>query len=107
EKCCPQRDLGAQVKRVTRRSVDGLAQPASRPADGIDDLPTQIGSLGRNDQLLGYPLGPHKHCAHALLAAQPRAQPRPPRRPPNPPATAPPTARAPGRPRGRTAAAML
>ena len=35
EKPCPQRDLGRQVKRVTRRRVDGLTQPvlpASRVA---------------------------------------------------------------------------
>ena len=46
EKPCPQRDLGGQVKRVTRRGADGLIQPVRRPAAGINDLPTEVGPLG-------------------------------------------------------------
>ena len=69
EKCCPQRDLGAQVKRVTHRGVDGLTQPGRRPAGGINDVPTKVDPLGRHHQLLGYPVGRHKQGAQALLAA--------------------------------------
>ena len=36
EKPCPQRDLGGQVKTVTRHRPDGLTQPVGRPALGID-----------------------------------------------------------------------
>ena len=53
EKPCPQRDLGGQVKRVTRRGADGLTQPVCRPAAGINDLPAEVGPLGRHHQLLG------------------------------------------------------
>ncbi len=68
EKPCPQRDLGRQVKRVTRRGVDGLTQPARRPAGGINDVPTEIGPLGGHHQLLGYPLGRGKQRAQAFVA---------------------------------------
>ena len=69
EKCCPQRDLGGQIKTVTRRLLDGLLQPARRPAAGINNIPTEVGPLGRNDQLPGYALGRRKQGAQALLAA--------------------------------------
>ena len=51
EKCCPQRDLGCQVKRVTRSFLDGLTQLACRPIGGIDDIPTEVGPLGRHHHL--------------------------------------------------------
>ena len=69
EKPCPQRDLGRQVKTVTRRLLDGLTQPARRPAGGINDLPAEVGPLSRHHQLLGYPLGRRKQRAQALMAA--------------------------------------
>ena len=69
EKPCPQRNLGCQVKTVTRRFLDGLLQPACRPAGGINDLPAQVGPLGGHHQLLGDPLGGDKQRAQALMAA--------------------------------------
>ena len=69
EKPCPQRDLGRQVKTVTRHRADGLTQPACRPSGGINDLPAEVGPLGGHHQLLGYPLGRREQRAQALMAA--------------------------------------
>ena len=55
EKRCPQRNLVGQIKRVTRRGVDGLTQPAVRPSGGIDDLPTEIDLLGATTSCWGIP----------------------------------------------------
>ena len=86
EKPCPQRDLGRQIKRLTHHRVDGLLQPAFRPAGGIDDLPTEVGPLDRHDHLLRDPVGRREQRAQALMTAhhigQRRAQaPRHPARP--------------------------
>ena len=69
EKPCPQRDLSRQIKTVTRHRADGLPQPVRRPAAGINDLPAELGPLGRHHQLLGNPLGRREHRAQALMAA--------------------------------------
>ena len=69
EKPCPQRDLGRQIKRVTRRRADVLTQPAFRPAGGINDLPTKLGPLNRGNHLLGCSLGRHEQRAQAFMAA--------------------------------------
>ena len=69
EKRCPQRDLGGQVKRGTRGGVDGLTPPAFRPLAGIDDLPTEVGSLGGHHQLLRDPVGRGEQCAQAFVPA--------------------------------------
>ena len=69
EKPCPQRDLGGQVKRVTRRRADGLTQPACRPAAGINDLPAEVGPLGGHHHLLRDPVGRREQRAQALMAA--------------------------------------
>ena len=39
---------------MTRRVLDGLTQPVRRPAGGINDLPAEIGPLGRH-----HPAGRH------------------------------------------------
>ena len=67
EKPCPQRDLGRQIKRVTRRLLDGLSQPACRPSAGINDIPAEVGLFGRNDQLLRYALGCRDERTQALM----------------------------------------
>ena len=69
EKPCPQRDLGRQVKRVTRRRLDSLTQPAFRPAAGINDIPTHIDPLNGHHQLPGNPLGRDKQRPQTLMAA--------------------------------------
>ena len=69
EKCCPQRNLGRQVKTVTRHRADGLTQPAFRPAGGINNSPAEVGPLSRYHQLPRYPLGRRKQCAQTLVAA--------------------------------------
>ena len=74
EKPCPQGDLGCQIERVTRRGVDGLIQPARRPAGGIDDVPAEVGPLGRHHQLPRYSLDRGEQRAQALLAAHHIAQ---------------------------------
>ena len=64
-----QRNLVCQVKRVARRRLNGLTQPGRRPAAGINNIPTEIGPLGRHHQLLRYPPGRPKQRAQALMAA--------------------------------------
>ncbi len=68
EKPCPQRNLGGQIERVTHRRVDGLLQPGFRPAGGIDDLPTEVGLLDRDNHLFGYPVDRREEGAQGLLA---------------------------------------
>ncbi|GAA4294985.1 hypothetical protein GCM10023161_45100 [Mycobacterium paraffinicum] len=68
EKPCPQRYLGCQVKRVSRRLLDGLNQPARRPSGGLDDLPAHVGPLDGHDPLLGYAVRCGDQRAQALMA---------------------------------------
>ncbi len=69
EKPCLHRDLGRQVKRVPRRCLDGLTQPAFRPAGGINDGPAEFGLLGGHHQLPGYPLDRGEQRPQAFVAA--------------------------------------
>ena len=81
EKPCPQRDLGGQIKRVTRRGVDGLIQPACRPAGGIDDLPAEVGPLDRAPPPAGVsPRPPQTACAGSHGGPPHRPAPHPTRR---------------------------
>ncbi|OBJ28875.1 hypothetical protein A5621_25035 [Mycobacterium colombiense] len=69
EKCCPQRNLNGQVETAARRRPDGFIEPGGRPAVGVDNIPTEVGLLGGNDQLLGDSLGRHEQRAQALMTA--------------------------------------
>ena len=68
EKPCPQRDLGGQVERVPRRGVDGLLQPACRPADGINDVPAEFGAARSHHHLSGDAIGSGNQGAQAFMA---------------------------------------
>ena len=74
EKPRPQRNLGCQIKRVTRHVVDGLTQPAIRPAGGINDGPPEVGPFSRHHHLPRYPLARHHQRAQTLLATHHIAQ---------------------------------
>jgi len=74
EKLCPQRDLGGQVKPMAHQGADSLAQPAFRPAVGVDDLPTELGPLGSHHQLLGRSLGRREPSAQAFMTGHHIAQ---------------------------------
>ena len=78
EKCCPQRDFGCEIEGM-RTAASSTASPQSggRPAAGINDLPTHIGPLGRDHQLLRNPSGAGEHCAQALMARHHIAERRP------------------------------
>ena len=69
EKCCPQRNLGGQIKRVTHHRADGLLKPVGRPAAGINNVPAQTGPLRRYHHLLGHPFHHRENRAQALMAA--------------------------------------
>ena len=64
----PQRNLSRKVKRMLRSFLDGLTQTGFRPAGGINDLPAELGLLGRHHQLPGYPLDRREQRAQALVA---------------------------------------
>ena len=68
EKPCPQRDLGREVKTVAGGFLDGLIQLGRRPCGRIDDVPAEVGPLGRHHQLLRYPVGRGDQCAQAFVA---------------------------------------
>ncbi len=70
EKPCPQRDFGCEMETAVAHLCQRLTQPAVRPAAGIDNIPTKVGPLDRDDQLLGYPLDGREHRAQALVAAR-------------------------------------
>nr|CRL82884.1 hypothetical protein CPGR_06114 [Mycolicibacter nonchromogenicus] len=67
---CAYRDLGGQIETVAGGIFDGLLQPVCRPTDGIDDLPTEFGLIGGNNQLLRRSLDRGEQGSQALVAAQ-------------------------------------
>ena len=67
EKHCPQGNFAGEVKRVTRRGADGLVQAARRPSGRIDDVPAELGPIGRHYHLLGNPVRGDKQRAQALV----------------------------------------
>ena len=68
EECCVEWDFDCQVERVARRRADGLIQPARRPPRGINNLPTELGPLDRDDDLLRYSIGRCEQRAQAFVA---------------------------------------
>ncbi len=78
EKPRPQRDLGGQVERVTRR---GARWPRSSRLAGqplaSTTCPPEVGPLSRHHHLLGYPLDRREQRAQALVAAHHIGQRRP------------------------------
>ncbi|GFG99408.1 hypothetical protein MTIM_52870 [Mycobacterium timonense] len=62
-------DLGGQIERVARCGVDGLTQPAFRPAGGINDLPAEIDLFPRDNHLLRCSAGRRKQRPEALMTA--------------------------------------
>jgi hypothetical protein len=67
EKRCAQRDLGSQIEIMPCRLPDGVCQPVGRPCGGVDNLPAEVGPLGLEHALLGYPVGSDEQCAQALV----------------------------------------
>ena len=73
----PQRDLAPPNQTGDAPPLDGPLQPIRRPAAGINNIPTEVGPLNRDNQLLRYPLGGDKQRAQALMAAHHISQRRP------------------------------
>ncbi len=51
EKVYPQRDVGGQIERAACSCLEGLLQFVGRPLLRIDDMPTEFGFAGGDDDL--------------------------------------------------------
>ncbi|VBA40344.1 hypothetical protein LAUMK13_03006 [Mycobacterium innocens] len=77
QQLCPQRDLGRQIKAVTRHRADGLFQPVCRPAGGLNNLPAEAGPLNRDDHLSRCSLDRLQQRAQTLMTGHHISQRRP------------------------------
>ncbi|CAG6933442.1 hypothetical protein PICSAR120_04300 [Mycobacterium avium subsp. paratuberculosis] len=67
QKHCTQRNFSSQVKGMPGGVADGVIHSGRRPATGVDDLPADVGTVGRQHHLGGRPVGRGEHRAQALV----------------------------------------